>query len=729
MEPAGLMEFRRVGRRAPRSPERACRDLTSLLPSGSKERRARKRVGAGSLLFFMLVCGCRMALAQSEPSPLGRDVARARAIVAKMTLDEKITELHGIHTPEHYRYVPGVPRLGVPAFPMTNGPAGVGPGGASPQLRATALPAPIALAASWDPALALRYGKIAGEETRDLQSDLLEAPDINIIRVPQNGRTFESYSEDPYLDGQMAAATIQGIQSAGVLANVKHYIANNQEDNRFRIDEVIDERTLREIYMPGFRAAVEQGHAASVMCAYPKINGAFNCENEPLLSVLEREWKFHGFVLSDWGAVHSTVPSALNGLDLEMPTGVYFGDALKTAIQQGQVPMARIDAMLARRFATMMRFGLFDSKPKPLRPIPVLEDGKASREIAEQGMVLLKNENQVLPIDTAKLRSIALIGPDALRAKTGGGGSSHVIPLYSIAPVDGIEAHMPLQKRVDLLDGSDVDAAVAAARRDDLAIVMVGDSESEGRDHAIELPAAVNALVSAVAAANPKTVVVLKSGSALLMPWIRSVAAVLEAWYPGEEDGNAVADVLFGVVNPSGKLPMTFPAGINQTLARNPDWYPGNGTEVHYGEKLNVGYRWYQSRQLTPLFPFGFGLSYTTFSLAKMKATAIAGTPHAVEVELTVTNTGERAGAEVAQVYVGFPNIPEGDEPPLRLAAFRKMMLKPGESKQIALTLDAQSFSFWSVADHAWRIQPGRYKIQAGDSSADLPLQTSITLR
>ncbi len=688
-----------------------------------------KKRGSGILACFLLVLGCQIAMPQSKSATIDDDYARARAIVAKMTLDEKITELHGIRTAEHYRYVPGIPRLGIPAFPMTNGPAGVGPGGASPQLRATALPAPIALAASWDPGLARLYGKTAGEETRDLQSDLLEAPDINIIRVPQNGRTFESYSEDPYLDGQIAVATIQGIQSVGVLANVKHYIANNQESNRFRIDETVDERALREIYMPGFHAAVVQGNVASVMCAYPKVNGTFDCENKPLLSVLEDEWKFRGFVLSDWGAVHSTVPSALNGLDLEMPTGIYFGDALKTAINQGQVPIATINEMLVRRFATMMRFGLFGAKPKQLRSIPVLDDGRASRVIAEQGMVLLKNQNHILPIDTSSLRSIAVIGPDALQAKTGGGGSSHVIPLYSIAPIDGIEAHMPLQKHVELLDGSDLQAAVHAAKRVDMAILMIGDSESEGRDHPIELSAAMNNLISAVAAANPKTIVVLKSGSALLMPWIDSVAAVLEAWYPGEEDGNAVADVLFGVVNPSGKLPMTFPASIDQTLAQNPKWYPGNGQEVHYDEKLDVGYRWYQSHQLTPLFPFGFGLSYTTFSISDMKATPVVGKQHTVDVQLTVTNTGHRAGAEVAQVYVGFPPIPEGDEPPLRLAAFRKITLNPGESKRITLSLDAQSFLYWSVASHAWQLQPGSYTIKAGDSSADLPLETSIAMR
>jgi beta-glucosidase len=674
------------------------------------------------------VAFCQMVAAQTQGPATGADYARARAVVAKMTLDEKITELHGIHTAEHYRYVPGIPRLGIPAFPMTNGPAGAGPGGASPQLRATALSAPIALAASWDPALAHRYGVIAGEETRDLASDLLEAPDINIIRVPQNGRTFESYSEDPYLDGRMAVAMIEGIQSTGVMANVKHYIANNQETGRHGIDEIVDERALREIYMPGFQAAVEQGNVASVMCAYPKVNGTFNCENKPLLTgVLDGEWKFRGFVLSDWGATHSTVASALNGLDLEMPTGVYFGDALKAAVQQGQVPMATIDEMLVRRFAAMMRYGLFNTRPKQLRPIPAVEDGQAAREIAEQGMVLLKNENHILPIDPSHLRSMALIGPEALGAKTGGGGSSHVIPLYSIDPVSGIEAHMPLQKHLELLDGNDVEAAVAAAKRDDLVIVMVGDNETEGRDHPIELPAAQNAMIQSVAAANPKTIVVLKSGSALLMPWINSVAAVLEAWYPGEEDGNAVADVLFGEVNPSGKLPMTFPRSLDQTLARNPEWYPGDGQQVHYGEKLEVGYRWYQSENKEPLFPFGFGLSYTTFSLTDLKV--MPGRMHTAEVTLRVTNTGQRAGAEVAQVYIGFPPIAEGNEPPMRLAGFQKVMLKPGESKELRVTLEPRAFSYWSVADHAWRVQPGQYTVEAGSSSADLPLHATIPMQ
>ncbi len=656
-------------------------------------------------------------------------IARARAIVAKMTLDEKIAELHGIDDTKHFRYVPGLPRLGIPALRLTNGPAGAGPGGANPQLRATALPAPISLAASWDVDLARCYGVLAAQEARDLGSDLIEAPDINIIRVPQGGRSFESFTEDPYLDSRLAVATIEGIQSVRVLANVKHYIANNQEHGRRAIDELIDERTLREIYMPGFEASVRKADVASVMCAYLKVNGAFNCENRPLLTdVLKKEWHFKGFVVSDYGAVHSTIPSALNGLDLEMPTGKYFSGALKAAVQQGAVPVSGIDDMLVRRFAAMMRFGLFD-QPLHSGPVPLLEDGKIAREIAEQGIVLLKNQSNLLPLDNRRLDSVALIGPDAVRAKTGGGGSSHVIPLYTIEPVDGIAAHVLLHKHVEVLDGRDIDAAVAAAKKADVAIVMVGDDESEGHDHSIELLPAQNALIQSFAAANPKTIVVLKSGSAILMSWLRYVSAVLEAWYPGEEDENAVADVLFGDMNPSGKLPLTFPRSLKDTLARNPAYYPGDGRTVDYGEGLEVGYRWYQSHKVEPLFPFGFGLSYTTFSYSGLHIVAGQAGAHTEEVQFRITNTGHRAGAEVVQVYVGFPAIPEGDEAPLQLKGFRKIMLAPDESRAVTISLNPRAFSYWSVKGHAWRIQPGTYSVMAGSSSEDLPLKTQVIMQ
>ncbi|GGA56541.1 glycosyl hydrolase [Edaphobacter acidisoli] len=656
-------------------------------------------------------------------------VARARSLVAKMTLDEKIAQLHGIRDPQNFRVIPGLPRLGIPAFHMTNGPAGVGPGGAGPQKPATAMPAPIALAATWDPSLAFAYGKLEGEETRSTGSQLFEAPDVNIARVPQGGRVFESFGEDPYLDSRIAVADIEGIQDrvhgAHMIANVKHFIANNQESARMSVDEIIGERALREIYMPQFEAAIKEAHSASLMCAYPKVNGAFNCENEPLLTgVLKKEWGFDGFVVSDWGATHSTVPSALNGLDVEMPTGRYFSDDLKKAVESGQVPQSRIDDMLVRRFAKMMEFGLFGSQPKPA-PIPAFEHGAEARKIAAQGMVLLKNADNILPLDPA-VRNIALIGPWAVRPSTGGGGSSHVVPLYTITPDDGLRAAMA--SRISVLDGSDLNAATAAAKRAQIAIVMVGDEDSEGRDQSLTLSQAQDDLITAVAKANPKTIVVLKSGSAILMPWLDSVAAVLEAWYPGEEDGHAVADVLTGAVDPSGKLPLTFPRSVDQTLAAHPEQYPGENGTVHYSEGIEVGYRAYAANNVTPLFPFGFGLSYTTFRFSDLKTSTLSGAANAI-VSFKVTNTGKRSGAEVAQLYLGFPPIAEGNEPPIQLKGFRKVMLNPGESKTVELKLDARSFSYWSEKTHGWQIPQGEFQVMVGDSSAETPLKGTIKLQ
>jgi beta-glucosidase len=651
-------------------------------------------------------------------------VQRARRLVARMTLDEKIAQVHGIRDATHYRLVSANNRLGIPELNVTNGPAGVGPGGAGSQKPATALPAPIALAATWDPELARLYGRVAGEETRALGSNLLESPDINIARVPQGGRVFESYGEDPFLVSKMAVANIEGIQSTGVIANVKHYLANNQETNRGTINEMISERTLREIYMPAFEASVKEAHVASLMCAYPRVNGTFDCESKLLLSdVVRGEWGFDGFVTSDFGAVHSTVQSALGGLDLELPTGMYYGDALKKAVESGAVLVSVLDEMLVRRFAKMMEMGWFGPQPAS-KPIPAFAHGAISRRIADESMVLLKNDRGLLPLDRNTLKSVALIGPFAVRQMTGGGGSSHVIPLYSIAPVDGLDRALLSQTRISL---EDVDAAVAVAKRANVAIVMVGDDESEGRDHSIELPASQNALIEAVAKANPRTVVVLKSGSALLMPWIEDVPAVLEAWYPGEEDGNAVADVLLGKVNPSGKLPLTFPRAVADTLAKNPDQFPGDGTTVHYSEDLEVDYRAVNAQHLLPLFPFGFGLSYTSFRFDDLTANVTPRKPEA-SVRFRITNTGTRAGAEVAQLYLTYPPIAEGDEPPRQLKSFQKVLLQPGESRTIEMKLNARTFSFWSVKTHNWQVVPGEFKLFVGDSSTDLPLAGTVEI-
>lgn len=648
-----------------------------------------------------------------------------------MTLQEKIQQLHGIRNADYYRYVPPISRLGIPAFHIANGPAGVGPAGDTPQKPATALPSPIALASTWDPALAKRYGVIIGEEGKDLGEDLLEAPDINIARLPQNGRTFEAFGEDPYLVAQMSVAEIQGIQSQGIIANVKHYAANNQENNRSKVNVDVDERALREIYLPAFEASVKEGNVASLMGAYNKVNGLYCCENPVLLDqILKKDWGFKGFVTSDFGAVHSTTPSALAGLDLEMPTGKYFGSNLEAAVGSGQVPISVIDDKLIRRFRTMMDFGLFDHATK-LKPIPARKNGAEARDLAEEGMVLLKNNGDELPFNAKGLRSIALIGPYATNAMTGGGGSSHVVPLYSISPAEGIQKRVGSNVKVTVTDGKDLDQAVALAKSADVAVVMVGDRETEGRDHSVALSGNQDALIEAIAHANPHTVLVLKTGSAILMPWLDKVPAIFEAWYPGEEDGNAVAAVLFGDVNPSGKLPITFPKSLDDLPANTPEQYPGVQGTAHYSEGVFVGYRHFDAQKIQPLFPFGYGLSYTTFACKNLviipqKFSANQDSGQSAVVELDVTNTGKRSGEAVVELYVGFPSSEAIPQPPAQLKGFEKVSLKPGQTRHVQLKLNARSFSYWDINTHDWRIAPGTYRVMVGSSSRDFELQDSL---
>lgn len=657
--------------------------------------------------------------------------ARARELVSKMTLQEKIQELHGIHDADHYRYVPSIPRLGIPAFHVANGPAGVGPAGDTPQKSATALPSPIALASTWDISLAKRYGIIIGKEGKDLDEDLLEAPDINIARVPQNGRTFEAFGEDPFLVSQMSVAEIQGIQSQEVIANVKHYAANNQENNRSKVNVIVDERTLHEIYLPAFEASVKEGAVASVMGAYNKVNGSYCCENAELLDqILKKDWGFKGFITSDFGAVHSTVPSALAGLDLEMPTGKYFGTNLEAAIESGQVPMSVIDDKLIRRFRIMMEFGLFDRATK-FKPIPARKDGIEARNLAEDGMVLLKNEGNELPLNQKHLRSIAVIGPFATNAMTGGGGSSHVVPLYTVGPVDGIQRRVGSKIKVTLQDGKNLAAAVALARSSDVAIVMIGDDETEGKDHLLTLSENDNKLIEAIAGANPHAVLVLKTGSAILMPWLDKVPAIVEAWYPGEEDGNAVAAVLFGDINPSGKLPITFPQKLADLPAKMPEQYPGVHGSAQYSEGIFVGYRYFDAQKVEPLFPFGYGLSYTAFDYKNLTVTPRNVSTNwdfgkNILVDLDVTNTGKRFGKAVVELYIEIPSSEAIPEPPVQLKAFGKVVLKPGQIRHLRLKLNAQSFAYWDTNAHGWKIKPGIYRIMVGSSSRDFKLQDGL---
>ncbi|MFD8493688.1 glycoside hydrolase family 3 C-terminal domain-containing protein [Amycolatopsis sp. NPDC059657] len=645
---------------------------------------------------------------------------RATELVAQLTLDEKINQLAGIKTDTEYRTVPAVERLGIPKLLLTNGPAGVSTGGIV-QPEATALPAPLALAASWDVEQARRYGDIEGAETLSVGRNVLEGPTVNIARVPVNGRNFEAYGEDPYLASQFAVHNIKGIQARQVIANVKHFFGNNQEASRFNINNDIDERTMREIYLPAFEASVKDAAVGSVMCAYPKINGTFNCENPLVLNqILKQEWGFDGFVFSDFGAVHSTAPSVNGGLDLETPTDKYFNPkAIKAALADGTIKLATLHEKLVRRYTKMIEFGLFDRTPA-ITPIPAAEHGKVARELAADGMVLLKNERALLPLD--KNKTIALIGKD--EAKTGGGGSSRVKPLYTVKPSAGLKAK---GAKVITDDGTSADRAAATAKSADVAIVMVEDTETEGKDRPnLALSGDQDALVDAVAKANPNTVVVAKTGGPVLMPWLRQVPALLQAWYPGEEDGNAVADVLFGDVNPSAKLPVTFPAFEADQPASTPAQYPGTNGTAHYSEGVFVGYRHYDAKKIAPLFPFGYGLSYTKFDYANLKLTK---DPHGVvTVDADVTNTGTRGGAEIAQLYVGSPSTMHAPEAPRELQGFQKVSLSPGQTQHIRFTLQQRAFAYWDTATHWWRLAGGAYQISVGGGSRDLRLQSTTFL-
>lgn len=591
---------------------------------------------------------------------------------------------------------------------------------------ATALPSALALSATWNPELAGKFGEIAGQETAARGEQLIEAPGVNIVRVPQNGRNFEYFGEDPYLSGRMAVPEIEAIQKQGVIAEVKHYAANNQEADRKTVNEIIDERTLREMYLPAFEASVTQADVGAVMCAYPSVNGQFGCENVHLLKdILRGEWGFKGFVQSDYTATHSTVQAAQAGLDIEMKHDAYYDQGMKEAIVSGKLPESVVDTMLIRRYSQMFRLGVFDRFYTPT-PIPAEKDGAVAREIAEHAAVLLKNSNHQLPLSAAGLKTLALIGPYAGAAHTGGGGSSAVTPLYTVKPLDGIKRQLRSDATVTYNDGTDTAAAANVASSADLAILMVGNKDREGRDRPnLSLPDNQDQLVDAVAAANPHTIVVLKTGGPVLMPWLNKVSAVLEAWYPGEEDGNVVADLLFGKANPSGKLTVTFPKAEADVPAHTPQQYPGVNGVATYSERLLVGYRWYDAQKIEPLFPFGFGLSYTNFAIKNLHVAR-----HKPDGQLTVTvdvtNTGSVAGADVVQVYVSAPSAAQ--EPPKQLKGFAKISLAPNEKRLVSIEIDPQAFSHWDTAAARWVRVPGQYTILVGDSSRDLPLHQNLTI-
>ncbi|MBV9607497.1 MAG: glycoside hydrolase family 3 C-terminal domain-containing protein [Solirubrobacterales bacterium] len=696
---------------------------------------------------------------------------RTSELLGAMTLADKIQMVTGegefnptTANPEAAGNIAANPALCIPALVLNDATAGVG----DQQQLTTAFPDSIALASAWDPRLAQQYGAVLGREAFAKGVNVMLGPGVDIARNPLNGRNFEYAGEDPFLAGQAGAAIIEGIQSQHVIATVKHYALNDQETNRTTDSSDASERTMEEIDLPAFQAAVKAG-VGSVMCSYNRINSVYACENPILLrGVLDHQFGFSGFVMSDWGANHSTVASANAGMDMEMPGGVsnnpeYYGPALQTAVQSGQVTMATLNDMVRRILYTMFRLGLFDHVPSEgaqaaATPATNSASIATATQVAEEGTVLLKNTGGVLPL-TGSGKRIAVIGPAAggqgATFAEQGYGSGHV-PEFGyqpgvVSPLQAITARAAQAGDVvSYADGSATADAVAAASAADVAIVFISDAEIEGADRAdlnahfgtcsfadvasptscTDSPLDQNALVSAVAAANPHTIVVIQSGGPVAMPWVGQVQGILENWFPGQVDGNAIAPVLFGDVDPSGKLPVTFPVKLSddplQTAAQYPGVSePGDSVGPHstYSEGLLVGYRWYDAKGIAPLYPFGYGLSYTTF---RYSGVSVSRSGAGGLVRLTVTNTGSRAGADVPQVYVGDP--PAVGEPPKQLKGFRRVQLAPGQSATVTIALDPMSFAHWDSTRHAWAVSAGTYQVMVGSSSRDIAGQGSVAL-
>jgi beta-glucosidase len=703
---------------------------------GRRHRRGIPVVVAALVLSFA-ACGTGVTAPSSARCPwVGSSAAvsrRVRDVMKRMTRAERLTMVHGTVTgivtePGYAGSVAGVPRLCIPPLHLADGPGGVG----DLISGVTQLPAPVALAATWDPGLARRYGAVVGAEARGKGIGVALAPTVNIVRDPRWGRAFESLGEDPYLTSTIATPVIEGIQSQRVIAQVKHLAAYNQETNRDTAadDAIVDERALREIYLPAFDAAVHRAHVGSVMCAYSTVNGVPACANQVLLTdVLKREWRFPGFVTSDWYADLPGTSAAAAGLDMQMPDNCMFGPALDAAITAGRVSGARLDDMVRRILTVMFATGIVDHPSRGTigDDVRTAAHRTLAREVAAEGTVLLRNEHALLPFDPTRVRSIAVVGAAGADSFHVGGGSATVLSNEVVSPLQGIQERAGASVRVTSSLGTDPGRAAALAASADVAVVMVGRADAESHDHtALDLDRAANRLVDAVAAANPNTVVVLDTGSAVVTPWLDRVGAVLEAWYPGQEDGHALAAVLFGDVNPSGKLPVTFPASLADVPAATAAQWPGTtGNGVAYSEGLQVGYRGYDARDVTPQFAFGSGLSYTTFAFRRLQVTRSTSTGR-VKVGVDVTNTGGRAGADVVQLYVGYPS--SAGEPPRQLRAFRRIRLAPGHRARVNLQLDASALSHWDSRRRRSTASAGDYEIFVGDASNHLPVHATTRL-
>ncbi|HEX4542992.1 MAG TPA: glycoside hydrolase family 3 C-terminal domain-containing protein [Candidatus Acidoferrum sp.] len=688
---------------------------------------------------------------------------RAELVLKEMTLDEKIALLHGEGMPGWPRdvatanpylgnggagFVLGVPRLGIPIVQISDAAYGVR-SSAQNGRYSTALPSNVAAAASWDTQAACEYGALIGRELRAQGYNMTLGGGANLTREPRNGRTFEYQGEDPILAGTLVGNRVKCEQAQHVMGDIKHYALNDQESGRNEVNSVIGRRAMRESDLLAFQIGIQIADPAAVMCSYNAVNGDYACENKYLLTdVLKKDWKFRGFVVSDWGGTHSTLKASAAGLDNEEPLDDFFGEKLKQAVQAGTVPASELDDHVRRILRSEFAAGVVDYPVK--KSVVDVEGGlETARHLAEQSIVLLKNDNGVLPLDRMKVSSIAVIGPHANTSMISGGGSAQVDPPGSVAP--NWKAHVwfptsPLKAitasapgaNVQFDSGEDRASAAALAKKSDVAIVFVYQWTSEDMDlPSLSLPDNQDALIDEVASVNPRTIVVLETGTAVTMPWLNKVSGVLEAWYAGSRGADAVANVLFGKVSPSAKLPMTFPrneadlphphlltpppgahgAAITEKGEAKPRF------EVHYDEGLKVGYKWYDAENKPVLFPFGFGLSYTAFSYSDLKVTLGSETT----VSFTVKNTGGRVGAEIAEVYAALPA--SAGEPPKRLVGWSKVNLSAGESKQVSVNVTPLYLSIYDEASDSWKLVPGSYTFMAGGSSQNLPLTAKVDLK
>ena len=699
---------------------------------------------------------------------------RIEKLIKKMTLEEKVGLLHG----NSKFYVAGVERLGIPEWSLSDGPHGV-----RAEINrhdwayagwtndsASYFPTGTAFAAAWNPELAYRRGEVLGEEARWRKKDVLLGPGVNIIRSPLCGRNFEYMSEDPYMNSVLAVAYIKGLQSRDVACSVKHFAVNNQETNRTTVDVECSERALREIYLPAFKAAVQEGGALTVMAAYNKFRGEFCAENNYLVcKILRNEWGFDGVYVTDWGAAHSTIPSMEAGLDLEMGTLIdkyedwYYANPLIEAVKSGKIPMSLVDEKVGDVLRVMIKTNVLDPK-KRFGPgsMNTKEHQQATYDAAAEAIVLLKNQNNLLPLDFSSIKSLAVIGDNATRKHSNGGLSSEIKAVYEVTPLEALRAKwgdkvdirfaQGYEKLSTFVEGSNngqssgtfssktqesdalLKEAVEVARTSDVALLVCGlnhDYDTESFDRLnMDIPYGQVELIQEVVKANPRTIVVMIAGSPLNMAAVDICSpAIVWAWFNGMEGGNALVDVLSGKVNPSGKMPFTTPVSLDQSPAHALGNFPGRDLKVNYEEDILVGYRWFDTKGLPVVYPFGYGLSYTTFNYSNLNTDKKTyDQADTIQATFTLTNTGDREGAEVAQLYVSDP-VCSVLRPVKELKGFKKVFLKPGESRRITLDIPVSSLAFYSEAQSQFVVEPGEFILQLGASTSDIKQKISIDVK